>query len=266
MEKIYGRYIIENNEIKKRDVYEGLNVDFAIYEVVRAREGHLSFIKEHYERFLSGIKKFSYPEVSFEEFSNILYKLIEINEIKDHNTKIVYEKRGNEYNLLAFLSRSNFPSLDDYKEGIKASILYVEREDPNIKSIRNDYVRKLDRNLLENNSFEAIIVDDKGYVKEGGRSNFFMIKGEDIITVPGGEVLKGIIRSKVFLICEKLNLNIVERDIKLDEIYKQDALFFTGTGKDVLPIRYVNDFEIKSSNNPILEKIIKEFEVLAKND
>lgn len=264
MEKMYGKYAIINDEIINANEYENKSGQVAIYEVVRARNGHLSFLKEHYDRFLNGMKKFSMPIISFEEFRDTLYELLEINGIKDHNTKIIYDKdEKGEYRLLAFLSKSQFPTKRDYEEGVRASILYIEREDPNLKTIREDYIKRLDENLKENNSFEAIIVDRNNIVKEGGRSNFFMIKDDKLYTASSDDVLMGIIRSKVYEICYKFNIEIIEKDIYLDELKDASALFFTGTGKDVLPIRYIDDFEILSSKNQILIKIIEEFNKLA---
>lgn len=263
MEKMYGKFYILDGEVKKVEDCDTRQVDKSIYEVIRLRKGVFSFFEEHYLRFSQGLAKKGLPKIDKAALKTYLEILVEVNEVDNHNTKIIYEQQGDKFHLYAFLSKSNFPSDEDFEKGVKATLLEVEREDPNIKSIRSAYVKMLDEKLEKNGAFEAIIVNKDHMVTEGGRSNIFMIKEDKLITPPAENVLIGIIRTKVFEIAKNLSIDIEERLIPLEELMEADTVFFTGTGKDILPIASIDGRLFSSGKNKLLRKIIQEFNILA---
>lgn len=263
MEKMYGKFYVMDGEVKRVGDCDSREVDKSIYEVIRLRNGVLSFFEDHYLRFCQGIAKKGLPKVEEDTLKTYLEDLVKANNVNNHNTKVIYEEAKGEFHLYAFLSKSNFPSDEDFEKGVKATLLYVEREDPNIKTIRSDYVKMLDDKLEKSGAFEAIIVNKDHMVTEGGRSNVFMIKDNKLITPPADNVLIGIIRTKVFEIAKKLSIDIEERLIPLEELMGVDTIFFTGTGKDILPIASVDDKSFNSRKNKLLRKLMEEFNILA---
>lgn len=263
MEKMYGNFYILDGEVKKVEDCDTRQVDKSIYEVIRLRNGVFSFFEEHYLRFSQGLAKKGLPKIDKAALKTYLEILVKVNEVDNHNTKIIYEQQGDKFYLYAFLSKSNFPSDEDFEKGVKATLLEVEREDPNIKSIRSAYVKMLDEKLEKNGAFEAIIVNKDHMVTEGGRSNIFIIKEDKLITPPAENVLIGIIRTKVFEIAKDLSIGIEERLIPLEELMEADTIFFTGTGKDILPIASIDGRLFNSGKNKLLRKIMQEFNILA---
>ncbi len=103
---------------------------------------------------------------------------------------------------------------------------------------------------------EAMLLDNEGYVAEGSGENIFIIKNGVIYTPDLTSALNGITRNTIFVLCEKLGIEIVEKRITRDEVYIADEAFFTGTAAEVTPIREVDNRVIGcGSRGPITEKL-----------
>ncbi|MCO6431317.1 MAG: branched-chain amino acid transaminase [Deltaproteobacteria bacterium] len=103
---------------------------------------------------------------------------------------------------------------------------------------------------------EALFLDYKGEVAEGPGENFFMIKGNELITPPLGAILAGITRDTVMQIAQASGYKVTERPIKAEEIYTADEAFFTGTAAEVTPIGSINDKPLGAGGvGPISGKI-----------
>lgn len=88
---------------------------------------------------------------------------------------------------------------------------------------------------------EALFLDDLGFISEGAGENFFIVKNNTIYTPKLGTILAGITRETVMEIASSFGINVVEKDIILDEAYKADEAFFTGTAAEVTAIRSIDD-------------------------
>ncbi len=93
---------------------------------------------------------------------------------------------------------------------------------------------------LRSGAFEAVFIRD-GKVTEGAGSNLFAVIGKKIITPPAGPyILCGITREVVLQLAKKNGLEIMEKDLKLPQLYSAQELFLTGTTVEVLPVIRLN--------------------------
>lgn len=85
-------------------------------------------------------------------------------------------------------------------------------------------------------AFEAIFIRS-GKVMEGAGSNIFAVFGKKVITPPAGPyILSGITREVLLQVGKKRGVEMIEREIKAQNLYAADELFLTGTTVEVLPI------------------------------
>src|SRR5699024_10753111 len=91
--------------------------------------------------------------------------------------------------LLAFFTKSPYPPASYYQNGIKTTLLNLEREDPNIKIQREEYQKTVLAEREKTGSYEVLLVDQEGNVTEGSRSNLFIVKGDKLYTSPAKNVL-----------------------------------------------------------------------------
>ena len=103
---------------------------------------------------------------------------------------------------------------------------------------------------------EALLLDSKGNVAEGSGENIFMIKDGVLYTPTLVASLNGITRNTIMTLAKELGYDVVETEIKIEELYDADEVFFTGSAAEVTPIREIDDNSIgNGSRGPITEKL-----------
>lgn len=91
---------------------------------------------------------------------------------------------------------------------------------------------------------EALFLDYKGNVAEGAAENIFMVKKGVLITPPVGSILPGITRDSIMKLAKDLGYKVVERAIKLKDLYTADEVFLTGTAAEVVPVSVIDKKKI----------------------
>ncbi len=93
---------------------------------------------------------------------------------------------------------------------------------------------------------EAILLDNDGHAVEGSAENLFIVRDGVVITPPeSSDILVGITRQTVMMLCEKdLDIKVIERNIDRAELYQADEVFFAGTGAEVTPVVAIDGRDI----------------------
>ena len=106
---------------------------------------------------------------------------------------------------------------------------------------------------------EALLLDFQDNVAEGPGENLFIVKDGKLITPKLGTILPGITRASIIQIAKDEKIVVEEKTLKLEDIYKADEAFFTGTAAEVTEIDSLDDKKIGSGERPISEKLKKIF-------
>ena len=102
------------------------------------------------------------------------------------------------------------------------------------------------------------MLDVNGNVSTCNSTNFFIIKGNDVITSKGQYCLNGVTRSNIIKICKENNINIFEKDFDLENTYNADEAFVTGTFAGVIPVISIDKHLIGSGKQgPITKKLFQ---------
>ena len=72
-------------------------------------------------------------------------------------------------------------------------------------------------------------------------------------------VLLGVTRNYVIKLCEELNISVSEGLISLNQLKELEGAFITGTTVDVLPISSIDNIQLSTPNNHIMESIIQSY-------
>ncbi len=84
---------------------------------------------------------------------------------------------------------------------------------------------------------EAILMSDSGMVAEGPGENIFIVKDDVLVTPPrSANILMGITRDSIIRIAQSSGVRVEERDIRKEELYTSDEVFFSGTAAEITPI------------------------------
>lgn len=261
----YYQYFIKNDEAYTAEEFQ----DFykvegkCIYEVLRVINSKPLFLKEHLLRLEKSLSLAGENSpVDLKTLKQYVNQLISLNRVNNGNIKIVI----NQGNLYIFSITAYYPTEEMYKEGVKTILYFGERTNPNAKVVDNSFREKVTKEISDREAFEAILINNQGFVTEGSKSNIFMIKGTMVYTAPAEGVLLGITREKIIEACKALNLTVEEKEVTHEEIKDLDGLFISGTSPKVLPI---NEVEGVIKFNEIYSKIydIKEqFDKISEED
>ncbi len=262
--EIRGKSFIRNSEFLPvsdipRDLIASKEV---IYEVIRIINGKPLFLDEHFRRLRLS---FRLKSINLPFNKNFLAKKIALLIDKEHfddiNIKILFILGEPNIEFLAYFLKSVYPAEKLYYTGVETGFYFKGREDPNIKMIKLSWRKAVEQFILENNLFEAILVNSHGHITEGSRSNFFFIKDNKLFTSPEKNVLPGITRKKIFFLAKKNQIEIIQKEISYQAANKYQAAFLTGTSPKVLPVNRIENVEL-DVNNDLLKLFIREYDEL----
>ncbi len=223
-----------------------------IFETMKVINGKVIFLDEHLSRMYNSIEKLNL---------NIGIRKSELEErIHYYTEKVEYKAlrvsvHDEGFNIQL---RDIGYTCDDYKEGFKLNISPIKRgksilyNHKTTNYFENMYSKKY---ALSRNFNEALMVSLNDEVLEGSMTNIFFIKENKVYTpVIDESALPGIIRFKVIDICKKMNIELIEKIIKLDEIKEFEFCFITNSLMDLMKVITINNINYQKENN-IFRKI-----------
>lgn len=269
MSENFRKYFILNGEVKE-DVYFDdslITRGKSLYEVIRIIDGYPLFLKRHMERLKNSARVTDLKLwLNEEKIKDYIFKLIEANKADIGNIKLIFNYYNGESNFLCYYIKHNYPDKQCYDTGVKTILYHGERNNPNAKVINMDFRHNVDMKIKEASAYEAILVDNQGYITEGSRSNIFMIKGNKVYTAPLKAVLPGTRRDVIISLCKKLSYEVIEKEIHYKDIADFDALFISGTSPKVLPISIVDNVNYNSSSNAVVRSLLEAYDREAERD
>lgn len=255
-----------------------------VFEMTRSFNKKQFKLAEHLERLNAGIKIFRIPlKLSMEELEDICYQVIEKNEPcfskTDEHRLMINISRGPlgiyhevfDGKLEPTVVIADFPLKWTvvgmgklYDTGINA-VVTSQRAipaclmDPKIKNRSRVHYQmaNIEASQFKGDNNWALLLDPDGFVAEGTGDNFFIVKDDVIITPEGRNILRGISRDYIFDIAEELDMECVESNIELYDVYTADEAFMTGTPFSILPVTGINGIGIGDKKmGPITKSLI----------
>ena len=254
---INSKYIeFKNAKVHIED--RGFQFSDSVYEVLKVINKKLIDFDFHFKRL-----KYSSSELKFnlkidkKKLFRIFLSLIKKNNLTNG---IIYlqitrgvQPREHAYkknlkpNIIVYTSRKNFNLPNKNYKGFKA-ITYpdIRWGRPDIKTtslLANILAATYASNL---GAYESIFFKGKK-ITEAAHSNVWIIKKNKIITHPANkEILKGVTRTVLISLIKSLNLNLIEREFTIKELYNSDEVFITSSGSLITPIVQVDKIKINN--------------------
>lgn len=264
MYEAISKFYIINKEVDLSENYINDVDGVIIYEVLKVINSKPLFYKEHYERMKNSFV-LSNSEIAFTEIElkGWIDKLIQINNIEVGNIKISYNLINKDAKV--YVVKHRYPTTEMYLDGVDTILCFAERKNPNAKVVDNKFREVINAEIKEKEAFEAILVNDSGYITEGSKSNIFMIKGNILYTSKVDDVLPGVTRSEIIRVAKENNIEVREEEIHYKRLKEFDSIFISGTSPDILPIKLVDDIKFNTSQE-LLVKLMRVFENNIKSD
>ena len=244
-----------------------------VFEALRVFNGKLLDFNEHYTRLQKSAKQiFLKIAINKKDLKKQVDILIKANKFKNANIRVTITRGIGEglsvncKNQSLIIFGKELKNID-YAKGVKAVTFNIERIIPTVKSL-NFLPSIVAKNYASTKkAFEAILIDNKGFVREGATSNLFIVKNNkvncearegpmgDTILTPEKNILKGIVRDKIIKLAKINNIKIKETEISKTELLNADEIFITNSIIGVVPIILINSVEKKIGN--VTKNLIK---------
>lgn len=260
-----GLYYSEDIQFKETSAFDlsVLNAGTVFYEVIRINDGTALFLEDHLQRLQASINSGGYKfHVSDPVIHYLLRNLIKRNNTANGNVKIlVHFSEAGKPVIYSFFVPHFYPGQEMYSRGVSTSLYKAERQDPNIKKVRKEMSASIDSFIKSRGIYDVLLVDSDGNITEGSRTNVFFIQGDRLLTPPPEMVLKGVTRSKILILCNQLNIQLIETNISSSSLNNFDSAFFSGTSPKILPINRIDDYEFDSQNQ-LCRRLMKAYDEL----
>ncbi len=206
---------------------------FGVYEIIKVRNKIPYFPEKHIERLFHSAKTINLnvpllPEAVFlalQDFTNVIPD-------QSYNIKILCVGG----NLYIFATAPLFVPEKLYRTGVSVITYNGERLFPQAKTLNMLMSYQAYAQAKEQQAYDALLVDNNGFIREGTRTNFFFTDGKTIFTPPAEHVLEGVTKLTLSEALRQQGIDIVENKIVLTDIHNYIGFFLTSTSSKVLPI------------------------------
>ncbi|EFH88470.1 aminotransferase class IV [Ktedonobacter racemifer] len=224
---------------------------YCVFESLRTYNRRPFHLDEHLRRLYRSAEliELDIPYTS-EEIANVVREAIERNRYTHASLRLLVTGGTSEDGVfpsgkpvLAVLV-TPLPERDmqRFERGIKVITTRMEREMPEAKTSSYLAAMRALKEAQRRGASDALYVNAVGHVLEGTRSNFFVFRGDTLIT-PRSEILMGITRQVIVELAQG-RFPIEERPILLSELAEADEAFISSSSREITPVTHIDDAPI----------------------
>jgi branched-chain amino acid aminotransferase len=243
-----GEYI-KWNDAKIHVLTHSLHYGGGVFEGEKSVNGKIFKVEKHTERLFNSAKYMGLDiKFSKEEIINSKYELLKINNLTNaylrpfawRSTSALMAKPQNPVTNLIIAAWE--PRRKESDQKLNLNISRWIKPAPNMHPVQckaSSLYTMLSIAVAESSSQgfdDAIMLDQNGYISECTTSNIFFIKDKKLTTPKTTNCLNGITRQTVIEIAKSNNIEVIEQDIKLEDIPYFESGFITGTASGLKEI------------------------------
>lgn len=145
-----------------------------------------------------------------------------------------------------------------YAKGVKLVSFMGRRNVPRAKNLGDVFTYLAKKHATDSGAYEALLVDQKTYIRECSYANIFWVNGGELYTT-NKDILFGITRETVIDLAEKVHFE----GIKYKSLLSADEVFITQTTSGILPVVEIDGHKIANGKpGPLTRSLMKAFDRL----
>ena len=239
-------------------VYDhGFLYGYGLFETMRAYHGKIFLLGRHIKRLLdsAGIIGLS-SRLSGIDLSGACVAVLQANGLEEARLRLTVshgeadvfpwaETNNTPTVLVTARSYTPFPA-EKYRQGFRVGVASVRRcRQSVVASMKSvNYLASVMARMesASQGLDEALLLNDMGFVAEGGSSNVFFVKASGLMT-PSLEsgILPGITREVVLELAGAPGISVTEGDVSLADLGRFDEAFLTNAMMEIMPLVAVRD-------------------------
>ncbi|HET8845879.1 MAG TPA: aminotransferase class IV [Ktedonobacteraceae bacterium] len=226
----------------------GLLRGYSAFESLRTYNRHLFHLDEHLTRLYhsASIIDLEISETR-EQIAGIIRATVERNEYRHAAVRLLVTGGDSEDGVLAvgkpkllvMISPLGERDMQRFERGYYLITSRLQREVPEAKTSSYTSAIRALKEAARLGADDALFVNESGHIQEATRSNFFLFRGDTLVT-PAAEILLGVTRG-VVLDLARGRFSIEERAIPLEELAQADEAFVTSSSREIVPVVRVDE-------------------------
>ena len=253
--------LVEWKDAKLHVLTHGLHYASSVFEGLRVYDGLIFKLNEHTERLFYSASRLGFKiPYSVNEINEFCKEVVKVQNIENGYVR-PFAWRGSE--MMAVSAQKNtihvaiaaweWGSYFDPKikiNGIKLDISKWQKPAPNsipwdAKGAANYVINTLSKHSAEEKGFnDSMMLDYQGNIAEATGANVFFINEEqtEIYTPIADSFLNGITRRTIIEIAKSINIKVIEKKIKLEDLPSFKGSFLTGSAAEVTPVSQIGEY------------------------
>lgn len=247
--------IINESEASLPLSLKSVQYSYSVYESVKLKNGQFVHLAEHLKRLrLSSIGVGMNLLYTDSEITSWLFELKAEESLFNETFRILV--LGEDPAWVYITHRENFVYPESYyTEGVAVTTYRGERFLPQLKTSNLLLSYMALKDAEKKNAFEALLVDEKGFITEGTRSNFYAIKNNRVYTAADEKVLSGVTRTGVMKALSDMGIPLVFESVRLDDLSSYSSLFITATSMRAIPVKSVDGVKVRTEDIKTVQKL-----------
>lgn len=235
----------------------GFLYGYGLFETMRAYNGKIFLLERHIKRLLGSAEVIVLGDsLAGIDLAEACRATLEANKLKEARIRLTVT--GGESDSHPWESEAGKPTVvitarqyigfsdEKYEHGFKVFVGPIRRSARSaITGIKSTsyIISVMARNeAAARGTDEALLLNDDGYIAEGGSSNVFFVKSARLVTPSlASGILPGITRDLVMELADELGIVVTEGTVGLAVIKQCDEAFLTNTGMEIMPLTAAND-------------------------
>ena len=256
--------MVEWKDAKLHVLTHGLHYASSVFEGERVYEGEIFKLTEHSERLVYSASRMGFEiPYSVSEIDKFCREVVKVQKIENGYVRPI-AWRGSE--MMAVSAQNNtihlaiaawvWGSYFDPKiklNGIKLNISKWKKPAPDsipwdTKAAGNYMINTLSKHEAEKHGYnDSMMLDYQGNIAEATGANVFFINKEqtEIYTPIADSFLNGITRRTVIEIAKSLQIRVIEKKIKPEDLKSYKGCFLTGSAAEVTPVSQVGEYSFE---------------------
>jgi branched-chain amino acid aminotransferase group I len=235
----------------------GFLYGYGLFETMRTYNGQIFLLDRHIKRLTDSAEVIGLGQkLAGIDLDKACVDTLKANNLKDARVRLTVT--NGELNALPWSDPGGKPTVvvtaqpytpfseEKYSEGFKVGIASVRRARQSVVSSMktiNYLLNVMARmEVAKRGLDEALLLNDDGYIAEGGGSNVFFVRSSRLVTPSlNSGIIPGVTREVVMELAEGLGTGLTEGTVGMAIIKQCDEAFMTNALIEVMPMTAVSD-------------------------
>ncbi|MHC4166515.1 MAG: aminotransferase class IV [Planctomycetota bacterium] len=251
-----------------------------LFETMRSQNGVVFALADHLDRLFFSSRSLSISNPYDKGFiKDAVYEVLDANKLSDARLRITFTngpmvEAEDDRTPTLLITATKFRSYppEYYKNGVMV-ILCPFRQNPDDPTCGHKttsyYSRMIALNMAhQKRAAEALWFTADNRLAEGCVSNVFLVKDSVLLTPPiETPVLAGVARKTVCRLAVSNSIELVDKDLTIDDLLGADEVFLTNVIMQVMPITKIEKHTVGDGKvGPVVKKLQRSFAEYVENE